>query len=809
MPRPLSEGHRLAIEQLDQVAHESNGALIVRGDRFVPDEYGFIQVPIDLDCSDMEQRPGGLELQHREPAVLVISADFPFRYPLVVVPHWRFAGAPHVQWGNLICLYQASSQWTPQDGMLGLLDRLDAWFERAAAGELDLTGQPLHVPVAYAAREAGCVVVHPNAPPSKAGKPWIGAAVLHTVGPSRVDVTGWERMDKLWPPGATAHEVAAYVRQRWTQDDVVGPVRLGLTVVLPNPTSFEFPDTILELLRALDRQGLTPDALMDQLGIIAVVNKLLIGQPPAGSTSQDAEPLFFLIGSPMRGIAGSDARVTHLEAWRLPALGAALASTLLQRYSKDPRVAEIGWRSTQVADKWLQSGTTSWARVYEKRPEVTRRRDEDSPSTWLQKRRVLVLGCGALGAPIAEQCVRASAATVTVVDNGLVNPGILVRQPYEDRDVGLAKAAVLAHRLRRIGTGTTVDAIVGDAIDGVCPDGRLPNADLVVDATADPTVASRLERYRWQARENWPALVTIGIGHLAERGVATVSLPGAAGGGSDILRRLGLLAETDLQSELADVAEDLFPRPARGDDFQPEPGCSAPTFVGSASQVTALASSLFNGALAVLAAAENGHDVRPMAAWVVRLEADLGTPTRPPVRLGWRNDLVLQDNRFGYEIRLGVEVLDEVRQQCRQVAERGQGDIETGGLLLGEIDDACRVVWVRRALPPPADSEGSSTFFRHGTAGIEQLVARNEEITAVAAARFVGLWHSHPNTEARPSVIDENAMAGLRVQGGRSPSRALLVIVGGRTAWSDWLAGTGAPDVFAQFRVPRRPGSRL
>jgi integrative and conjugative element protein (TIGR02256 family) len=317
-------------------------------------------------------------------------------------------------------------------------------------------------------------------------------------------------------------------------------------------------------------------------------------------------------------------------------------------------------------------------------------------------------------------------------------------------------------------------------------------------------VASRLERCRWQARGKWPALVTVGIGHLAERGVATVSLPEAAGGGSDILRRLGLLAETDLQSELADVAEDLFPRTAPADEFQPEPGCSAPTFAGSASQVVALASSLFNGTLAVLAAAEDRRDVRPMAAWVVRLEASLETPARPPLRLGWRNDTVVQDDRSGYEIRLAAEVLDELRQQCRAVAEREQGDIETGGLLLGEIDDACRVVWVRRALPPPADSVGSSTFFRHGVAGIEQLVARNEEATTAAAARFVGLWHSHPNTEARPSVVDERAMAGLRIQGGRSPSRALLVIVGGRTAWPDWLAGTGAPEVFAQLRVPRR-----
>jgi molybdopterin/thiamine biosynthesis adenylyltransferase/proteasome lid subunit RPN8/RPN11 len=806
----LSEGHRLAIEQLDQVAHESNGALIVRGDGFAPDEHGFVEIPIDLDCSDMEQRPGGLELQPREPAILVIGADFPFRYPLVVVPHGRFAGAPHVQWGRLICLYQTSAQWVPQDGMLGLLDRLDEWFARAAMGTLDPAGQPLHAPVAYAAREAGCVVVHPNAPTATARSPWIGAAVLRTVGPTRVDVIGWERMDELWPRGAAVHEVAARARRRWARDDVAaGPTGLGLTVVLPSPISFEFPDTILELIQAFAGQGVTADTVMDGLGLIAVVNHLLIG-PPSGGASKGTAPLFLLIGSPMRGIAGSNERLTHLEAWRLPALGAVLASSMLQRYSMDPRVADIGRRSLQIADTWLRAGTTSWARVYDKRPEVTRRRDEDSPANWLEQRRVLVLGCGALGAPIAEQCVRASASKVTVVDNGLVNPGILVRQPYEDRDVGRSKAKVLAHRLRRIGTGTEIEAIDGDAIDDGCPGDRLPDADLVVDATADPSVASQLELHRWQARQQWPALVTVGIGHLAERGVATVSLPGAAGGGSDVLRRLGLLAETELQDELADVAEDLFPRTSRDDDvyddFYPELGCSAPTFVGSASQVTALASSLLNGALAVLAAAEDADDVRPMSAWVVRLESDLGTPARPPVRLGWRNDLVQRDDRSGYEIRLAAEVLDELRRQCRDVAEREQGDVETGGLLLGELDAACRVVWVRRALPPPADSSGSSTFFRHGVEGIEQLVADHEEGTA--ATRFIGLWHSHPSMAATPSEIDERAMAELRVQGGRSPSQALLVIVGGRAAWSDWLAGTGRPHVFAQLRSPRRPGGR-
>ena len=80
----------------------------------------------------------------------------------------------------------------------------------------------------------------------------------------------------------------------------------------------------------------------------------------------------------------------------------------------------------------------------EARPEVTIRRDSGTPAAWLAGKRVLVLGCGALGAPAAEICVRAGAAEVTVADNGIVRPGILVRQPYQDADIGQYKAIALA-----------------------------------------------------------------------------------------------------------------------------------------------------------------------------------------------------------------------------------------------------------------------------------------------------------------------------------------------------------------------------
>ena len=81
------------------------------------------------------------------------------------------------------------------------------------------------------------------------------------------------------------------------------------------------------------------------------------------------------------------------------------------------------------ANHWLGTAEVNRATVYETRPETTTRRDPPAPTRWLAGRRVLVLGAGALGAPVAESCVRGGAAEVTIVDSGRVHPGILVRQP--------------------------------------------------------------------------------------------------------------------------------------------------------------------------------------------------------------------------------------------------------------------------------------------------------------------------------------------------------------------------------------------
>ena len=92
----------------------------------------------------------GIRVRDRERFRILAGAKYPCLLLAVQVPHRRWAGTAHVQWGRSLCLYAAPSvEWVPSDGMDGFIGRLSTWVARAAEGTLDPDGQPLHPPVAY------------------------------------------------------------------------------------------------------------------------------------------------------------------------------------------------------------------------------------------------------------------------------------------------------------------------------------------------------------------------------------------------------------------------------------------------------------------------------------------------------------------------------------------------------------------------------------------------------------------------------------------------------------------------------------
>ncbi|MFY4722208.1 ThiF family adenylyltransferase [Streptomyces sp. LaBMicrA B280] len=802
----LTEGQRLAVDQLHRIVQASHGAVEATHLTASANRPGYAEVSVSIDCADLPRTQGGRRLRSVEAVTVLIPPNFPFTAPSVRTRHTRFAGAPHVNWGRHVCLYRSTAtEWDPADGMYGFINRLLDWFEAAAAGELDRPGDPLHPPNTPTDHTAGLLVVRRDVPTARAGEIWLGAALLHRVNDGRCDVVGWLAIGEPWP--ATLQQVQESVGLPADARLFLAPV-----VITTKHLTFEYPLTARELVDALAQDHITPRLLLGLTGCVVDHNHTLLRPEGEAGPEEDedvpAAPVHLLLGTPSRGIAGDGPRQTHLVAWHLPdfadQLGRLTADTAL---SGHPRLAELGDKVIEFGTEWLTSLPTRWMRVYEARPEVTVRRDHATPAAWLRGKRVLVLGAGALGGPVADMCARAGAAHLTIADHGLVHPGILTRQPYTDADIGLPKASVLADRLQRIDPHhTRIEALLGD-VTTRWADLDLHSFDLILDCTANRIVRAHLERARRTDPIPWPPLATLMIGHQATRGIAALSLPGATGGGTDVLRRTALAAHTDLRDTFDDLIDDFFPTKPRTELFQPEPGCSDATFTGSAADVTALAGQLTTGILHALASPADGHT---MATLIVRMPTG-PTSTQPtgPRWLSWSNDTVVTDEATGYDVRITPAALAEMRAEARRGARVRGPRVESGGTLLGAIDDATGVISVDEATGPPPDSLLTETYFQHGLDGVSRHLAACRKTTG-NISRFLGMWHTHPHSPAQPSPTDRAAMTRLTLPLDDAPTRALVLIAGGPAPiWHKWLTTGDGPDLYAHLATRTGPAQAI
>jgi predicted acylesterase/phospholipase RssA len=749
----VSKGQHLALRQLKAIATAGEGLEMLsvrepgsKGDALV--------VEVSLDCGGFEHRDDGIVLRQRERVELFIVEDFPWAAPPVISAHRRWAGSPHVQWARLLCLYQAGSEWRPEDGMFGLLERLETWLRRAALGELDPVGAPLHPPAVYASGDAPRLVVRADAP-EVGDRPWLGMARTRQVSDLRMDVVGW------------------------TADLSEDGERLVPTVLLPTPIDWEYPEDARALLEALADRGV-------RWGFLLALLRLGSVSWPEGS----GMPL--IVGSPMRR-GGDGARRQHIAAWYFkPRITWAIRASLAA-LSEDETRKKKGEELEEILTEWADNASVAWCRVDEVRPEVTERRDSESALRRVfAGKKVCLWGCGAIGGHVAEWLVRAGVAQLDVYDKGIVSAGILARQPYVDADIGRPKAKALVDRLTGIDPEVVVNAHVRNVLKG--PLGS-PNwhedADFVLDATAAPLVASKLEAVRREHGCGETTVIAMIFGHTAEHGISVVAPPTHTGGPADLLRRAGLACASE--PGLGGFADEFWPDPPRVDDFQPEPGCSEPTFRGSAAEVAALAGTLLSSAASDIAADASQASGRLLA---------LPSAThrgRRQARLTWGSDTVLEDGLGRYQVRISPAALRSIRTEVARNERAGDRRAETGGVLFGRRDTAAGVLWVEEAYGPPPDSVASPEEFVCGTVGVKD---RNEAIRRRTrrASGFVGMWHTHPAGPAIPSPRDVGSMAELVSM--ESLPETLMVICGGNPTASE----IGA-YVFAREELPKPFGT--
>jgi integrative and conjugative element protein (TIGR02256 family) len=729
-------GQRLGLTQLQAIAAAANGGTVVIAWTAPTDSFSWLRVEVSLDCSHIARSPQGLQLRGRERFTIFVPQDFPYERPPLESRHARWAGAAHVQWGRWPCLYQAASEWAPHEGMYGFMARLDLWLTRAAAGQLDADDAPLHPPVQYGV--ANTLVTVSADCPHVGDTPWVGWADLR-LHEGHADIVGW-------------------------QEDPTADVA-ALAILLPQPLSWEYPDRVDTVLDAVTAQGVDP-------------HRLHLMLEASSHLREEGTPMHVVVGTPMR--RGHDGQPRqHVAVWQIDPTMADTLGKAMPRATDGPELSEARAELSDAVIKWARTSKLAWCPVSENRPEIVLRRDDRSPiPAAFAGKHIVIWGCGAIGAHIAEWIARAGARKITLYDKDIVTPGVLVRQPYTHEQIGKAKARCLADRLRDIvPTGLDVEAHTVNVFRTLSGPNWHEGADILIDATASAAVRLKLEEARQASPSATTTLVGMLFGHQAERGLAVTAPPGYSGGIEDLLRQAKVLSCSD--AALADFAQEFWPSTPRTDHFQPEPGCSDTTFRGSTVEAAALAAGMLHTVAAQLT-------VAPQLAHVhFQTLPAVGHHGRREATVAVEPAAILRDGVGEYELRIAQSALAEIRGWTARNNRTVEAASETGGILLGRRDEATRTVWIDTVSGPPPDSIASRERFDCGTAGVAENVAEHRARSHGEIA-YLGMWHTHPNMRATPSATDLRGMIGLVA--GEELREAVMLIVGGQHG-SEELAG--------------------
>ena len=738
-----SDGQAIALQQLERIANVEASALRIDHVDDASNQAGWLAIDISLDCTHYERAADGLDLHTRESVRLSIPRDFPYQAPVVTTAHTRFLGFPHVQWGTQLCLYQSQeTQWQPSLGMVGLIDQLDRWFQKAALNELDDPEGPLHPPVAYIG-SANTICVQANTP-SRDRWPWFGAAELVQRKTNFLDLVGWHDIREVAPGQAFA------------------PALL-LDFELP----FEYPQTVQGLLKCLEKHGVETSRVLVHMMLVA--ERITSG-----------EPMHVVIGAPSRGIAGDhENRLQHVSVWEIDPVdtlnlqAVALACALLNRSQGDELSEKIQAIIDSVfADlvKWQRTSRVRWCTVLENRPEIVTRRDEGTAMHWFTGKHVALWGCGALGGQIAEHLVRAGVSGIKLYDAKRVHPGILVRQNFVEQDINDGKAAALKRRLDTIAPQVNITAhtedVVRDPLNG--PDWQR-GVDIVIDTTASLLVRSKLEAVLKNQERRVPTAAMM-ISGAARHGAMVLAPVGYSGGPLDAYRRLGLAATN--RTWLVDWVSAFWERDTEEPMRQPEPGCSDPTFVASHADIAGLAARMLNS-LAIELTQETSKAAGVLFSAEPARKRDAVFHFSPDIVVNGRKQ----------QFRVAASVWRDVRGWIRSGARERTPEDETGGLVFGQLDETLGIAWLSNVSGPPQDSCFSPERFVCGTDGTRKLSETYDEHSR-GMVRYIGTWHSHPRSPATPSSTDYAGIASIFATNPGQGAHQLMMIVG-NSAQSD------------------------
>ena len=118
------------------------------------------------------------------------------------------------------------------------------------------------------------------------------------------------------------------------------------------------------------------------------------------------EPLHVVLGLPMRRSTSGSPRL-HVAVWTLSADFARSLRLTIEKESDSISLKECRNDLLESVYGLIEYDQAVFCRILEDRPEIITARDQGSAVSWFANKRVLLIGCGALGSWLAEIIARA------------------------------------------------------------------------------------------------------------------------------------------------------------------------------------------------------------------------------------------------------------------------------------------------------------------------------------------------------------------------------------------------------------------
>lgn len=351
--------------------------------------------------------------------------------------------------------------------------------------------------------------------------------------------------------------------------------------------------------------------------------------------------------------------------------------------------------------------------------------------------KVALLGMGALGSAFADYALRGGSNQLTVVDEDLFFPHNVARHRGDIRHVGLWKTdvAVDLASLRLLDGNVEIRRDDVISLDDDSLTEMFSKVKHVIDATANPLVRRRLSLFKGV---HLPVMRSE-IFHKGRLGVSILTILGEEQNLNCLFHQLvGLAMSNETVREWLAYESS---RTYKDEELLLGFGCRSITTKLPAFMVDAHASNAF-----ALASARLKSLNQPLIALHRLNEQGVSQGTEliaaEPVRLFV--DAITNE----WRVVVVEQVLEELRERRECAAPN-----ETGGYLIGAIDEVASEIYVIAASPEPPRTEATPTSLKLGRWGLtdfeKALMRRTHNRLAP-----LGTWHSHPAGDATASKKD-------------------------------------------------------